>query len=347
MNIPIRNIYYLLSYAWNNLSEGEQISVRESDYQNTIELFARVLMNGCKQLFNHGLESNYNEIIEEYEGVKGKILFRDSLKALSFRNGKAYCEFNVYSSNTKLNQIIKATCKRIGNINGLDNTIKESVWKYYWKFRNVEDIALTINDFKSIKIHRNNKKYDILIKVSRLIFDHTSIDKEQGTYQFKDFIGNEKAMASLFESFIRNFYVKEQNRFRVKREDILWDARHIGGTGQNYLPKMQTDISLESQDRKIIIETKYYTSALSSRFENEKINSSNLYQIYSYLRNLESKEDHPQNPHCEGILLYPTVDYSLNEHYIIGTHHITIRTIDLSQDWKMIHKELLNIIQLD
>jgi uncharacterized protein YutE (UPF0331/DUF86 family) len=34
----------------------------QSDYENAIELYASVLINGCKHLFKRGIEHNYNEV---------------------------------------------------------------------------------------------------------------------------------------------------------------------------------------------------------------------------------------------------------------------------------------------
>ena len=41
MGIPIENIYYLLSYAWNKLEEAEPKEVSQIDNKNAINLFAR------------------------------------------------------------------------------------------------------------------------------------------------------------------------------------------------------------------------------------------------------------------------------------------------------------------
>lgn len=346
MKIPIQNIYYLLCYAWNKLDEGKRVQVNDSDYNSALELFSRVLINGCNQLFKRGIERNYSTSIEEYAGIKGKIIFKDSINNNSFRQGKAYCQFDKYDANTLPNQLLKGTIKLLTGVKYIDKKIKEELWKSYWKFQNVDDINLQENLFSLVRIHRNNSKYDFLLKICRLIYDNTVIDQKSGKHQFNEFIGNDKAMASLFEAFIRNFYAKEQTQFRVRREDISWDAIPLGGTNENYLPKMQTDVTLESADRKIIVETKYYSSALNSRYEAEKFNSGNLYQIYSYLRNIETKLNHPKNREVDGILLYPSTGYSLNEKYKIGSHELCIRTIDLAKTWREIHNELLNVIKM-
>lgn len=346
MKIPIQNIYYLLCYAWDKLEEGKKINVSQSDYENAIELYARVLINGCKHLFKRGLEHNYNDVSREYVGIKGKIDFNASLHKNLFKQGRSICQFDEFEVNILQNQILKATLKRLTKIKYLDKKVKQEVWFYYLKFSNVDEIEIQLALFSKVRIHRNNSFYDFLLKISKLIIENTVLDEAEGNYHFKEFIGSDKAMASLFEAFVRNFCKKEQQVFSVRREDINWDAIPVGGSSESYLPKMQTDITLESENRKIIIETKYYANALNSRFEGEKFHSGNLYQLYSYLRNIETKLTHLKNIESEGILLYPVVGYQLNENYILGTHKLSVKTIDLSKSWREIEKQLFAIINI-
>jgi 5-methylcytosine-specific restriction enzyme subunit McrC len=346
LKIPIQNIYYLLCYAWDKLEEGKRVNVSQSDYENAIDLYARVLINGCKSLFKRGLERNYNDIKTEYIGVKGKIDFSASLNKNLFKQGRSICQFDEFEVNILQNQILKATLKRLTKVKDIDKLVKKEIWLYYFKFSNVDDIDLQISLFSKIRIHRNNSAYDFLLKISKLIIENTVLDEAEGTYNFKEFTGSDMAMASLFESFIRNFYTKEQKVFSVRREDIYWDAVPVGNSLGSYLPKMQTDVTLESENRKVILETKYYANALNDRFESKKFHSNNLYQLYSYLRNIETKLTHKKNIESEGILLYPVVGYQLNENFILGTHKLSVKTIDLSKSWREIEKQLFEIVDL-
>jgi 5-methylcytosine-specific restriction enzyme subunit McrC len=328
------------------LEEGQRVNVSESDYDTALELLSRVLINGCNRLLKRGIESNYSTTLDEYAGIKGKIIFKDSINHNSFRKGKAYCQFDKYDSNTLPNQLLKSTIRLLIGVKTVDKKIVEELWKCYWKFQHVDDIVLRGNLFSMVRIHKNNSAYDFLLRICRLIFDNTVFDENSGEYHFKEFLGNDKAMASLFEAFVRNFYGREQDQLKVRREDITWDAVPLGESSDSYLPKMQTDITLESFDRKIIIETKYYAKALNTRYDAEKFNSGNLYQIYSYLRNIETSANHPKNNEAEGILLYPTAGYNLNEKFKLGSHNLSIRTIDLSKSWMEIHNELLNVVEV-
>ncbi len=46
MSIPIKNIYYLLSYAWNKLEEGERIQVSQMECATLLDA-TTVFMNCC------------------------------------------------------------------------------------------------------------------------------------------------------------------------------------------------------------------------------------------------------------------------------------------------------------
>ncbi len=300
-------------------------------------------MNGCRLLFKRGLDRNYVELCEEYIGIKGKIDFRQSLNKNLFRQGRSICQFDGFESDILQNQLLKATILHLTKIEAIDKDLKREIWDCYYRFSSICDINIQLSHFSQIRIHRNNSFYDLLLKVCRLIFENSVLDEKSGRYHFKEFLGSDKDMARLFESFVRNFYKREQTYFQVRQEDITWDASPVGGSSMDYLPKMQTDVTLESNDRKIIIDTKFYSEALVSRYGNEKIRSNNLYQLYSYLRNIEKKPNILLNGTCEGVLLYPTVEYSLDEKFNFGSHFIRIKTLNLNSDWRNIRAELLSI----
>ena len=294
--------------------------------------------------FKRGLDRNYINFEELYRGIKGKVLIHESIKMNILKYGKTKCSFDDFSYDIIHNQIIKSTLKRLTKLKTLDGTLKKEVWNTYWLFENVSDIDLSTHSFYSVKIHRNNYFYDFLIRICNLIFTNTVLNEVEGNYVFKDFARNDREMAYVFENFVRNFYNREATQYKVSREDILWDAVPLGDSSSSYLPKMTTDISLESSDRKIIIDTKYYSQTLSNYYQNQKIHSYNLYQLYSYLNNIEIKNEHPLNDVCEGILLYPTVDTSIDQSFQLRNHKIRIATVNLASEWKYIHSRLLNLV---
>lgn len=344
MEIPIKNIFYLLSYAWNKLEEADKLEISLADYDDALNLLSRILVSGSNHILKKGLDKSYRSVTEEYPGIKGKIDFKASLTKNLFKQGKAVCTFDEFSSNVLHNQILKSVLRRLTKVDAIDAKMKKDIWDCYYRFAGVDEIEVQLNHFSKTKIHRNNYEYDFLLKVAKLIIENSVLNEEEGKYYFKDFVRNEKAMAALFESFVKNFYAKEQSKYKVRREDIQWFAEPLLESNLELLPKMQTDITLEALNHKIIIDTKYYKETLVTNYEKERFHSNNLYQIYAYVSNIEKNSSNPNNINCEGMLLYPTVQKEVNATYQMGNHKMRIATVDLSKNWREIHSRLLEII---
>ena len=110
-------------------------------------------------------------------------------------------------------------------------------------------------------------------------------------------------MAQVFEDFVRNFYRVSQCEFAVKPLQLEWQAMPIAVMGDARLPTMRTDVYLESSERRIILDTKYYVEALQEHHGTASFRSDNLYQLFAYLRN--NAVANPEIAAPDGILLYP------------------------------------------
>jgi 5-methylcytosine-specific restriction enzyme subunit McrC len=332
--IPIKNIYYLLSYAWNKLEESELVNVSAEDESDLINLLGRVLLNGTKTLLKRGIDRQYITENEVYQGIKGKVNITDSLRRNLFSKGLSVCEFDELSADILPNKILKTTLQNLTQITSLSPTLKQEIRTIIYRLHEVSEIVLTDTIFHQVQINRNNSFYAFLLNISELIYQNLLINEENGTFQFKDFLRDERQMARLFEEFIRNFYKIEVPEAKVFREDLHWK---MAGETHHFLPKMQTDICIKINDRKLIIEAKYYKETLQKYYDSEKIHSQNLYQIFAYLKNQE-------NELAEGILIYPTVQKPLSLAYTHEGHTIRIETLNLNQDWRGVKADLLRII---
>ena len=107
---------------------------------------------------------------------------------------------------------------------------------------------------------------------------------------------------------------------------------------------METDITLENDEEKIIIDAKFYRETMTMNYDKEKIKSANLYQLFSYLLNQQDSNLKTQN--ATGILLYPTIETNYNLNFKYKEHKIQIRTINLNSNWRNISSRLKEIIEL-
>jgi 5-methylcytosine-specific restriction enzyme subunit McrC len=345
--IPIQNIYYLLSYAWDKLDTAEALDVNASDYHDSLNLLARVMVNASRHICKKGLNKEYLSVTQEYSGIKGKINFRDSLNRNLFAQGKAICDFDEFTPDVLQNQIIKTTLRNLMKTQLLDLQLESEVRDLFYRFHGIEEIDLRKQHFSQVVIHRNNQHYDFVLNISSLIYENTVLNEDTGDYRFKEFTRDPKAMAALFEKFVYNFYGKEQSFYKVRREDIHWSADPLGSSSRSLLPKMQTDITLESDEHKLIIDTKYYKDTLSENYGSEKFHSGNLYQLHSYLTNVEKDDRNKNNACCDGMLMYPTTQKEIDVAYQIGDHKLRLATVNLDEDWGLIHDRLLELLNFN
>ena len=125
---------------------------------------------------------------------------------------------------------------------------------------------------------------------------------------------------------------------------INWFEAKGSSNALEHLPKMQTDIVLQSSERTIIIDTKYYSSPLvTTQWGSEKVRSNHLYQISSYVTNWAANVS-DDAPAPEGWLLYAAVDQDFDFRIEILGRRFRVCSIDLSQDWKEIEKDLLLMV---
>jgi len=340
MQIPIQNIFYLLCYAWNKLEESNIVNVNEIDSTELIDLFAKVLSNSCTRLLKQGLDRYYVEHEDVIMGIKGKFNFSATIKQNVLPLSKTVCIYDEFDYDILQNQILKTTIGKLLRTKNLDVTIKDELHKLYLKLPPISEIVIRKSMFNQIRLHRNNYHYDFILKVCQIINENLFIDESKGKYKFMDFTRDEKAMARLFEAFVRNFY-KVETDFSVSSDIITWQFESENIDDLEMLPNMLTDITLQKGDRKIIIDTKYYKESFQARYDKQKINSSNLYQLFSYLKNQETGSIITLN--CEGILLYPSIQNDFVHSFKYKNHKISIMSINLNQDWKNIRKELLEI----
>lgn len=338
--IPIRNIYYILTYAYDILNQGENIKLASENFNSAYDLFGKIIVNGLNHLIKRGFFREYITNEDELTVLRGKLNIGETLKTQSHIKGKLHVEYDELSSDILFNQIIKTTINTLIRYKALDKEIKTQLIKVNRYFQNIRMLGLQKQHFSMVKFNRNNAYYKMLLDISELIFDLLIVSNEKGETLFKDFIRDNK-MATLYEKFILNYYKKEAKKFKVYSPHIKWnldsDFEHVG---EKFLPIMRTDIVLENQEKQIIIDAKYYVKALKTRNvgETKKLISSNLYQIYTYINNTTFENE------VIGMLMYPVVDTEIDFEYSIGGKRILIRTLNLDADWNEICKRLNGVI---
>lgn len=338
--IPIQNLYYLLCYAWNHLEQGELVDVSKVPSNEILDLFAVVLCQGVEHLARRGLEQGYVVHEEELFGVRGRIDPLRSSRRFLPQHGRAACIFDELSVNTLPNRIIKNTLRLLDRFSNLHSTLKNKVRTLHNSLPDVPDTDISLQSFRQVQLHSNNRFYLFLLSICKLIHESVQIDPSSGSYKFRDFIRDEKTMAKVFQYFLYNFIRLEVPEWSIKSENIYWNASSETDPRLDFLPRMQTDISLRRQSMKVIIDAKYYRKTMSNYFDTEKFHIGNLYQLLSYLSNSKRKV----GDQISGMLIYPEIEKPLRERYQIMGYEISLVTINLNQSWENIHTDLITLI---
>ena len=341
MKIPIQNIYIMLIYSWQKHNEKEIVNVDLEGQTNLQNLFAKVLINGVNHLFKRGVNRDYRVENEGIRSVKGKIDFSTTLKKNLLMNGKVQCEFDEFDEDNIQNQIIKAIINKLLITDDIEKEYKSKLFQQRLRLAGISDIRLQASHFSGLRFNSNNRFYEFLLNVCQMIYSNLMPSEEKGKYKFRKF--SDDKLDNLFESFVRSFYNIEQDKLKVKSEHFDWAFETLTEGSSEFLPEMRTDISLMNDNRKIIIDTKFYKEALKkNQWGKRIINPNHLYQLTAYMNNTKVIEGQS----LEGILLYPTVDDDFDHQYSRRKDgkKISIKSIDLNQDFEKIKSSLMKVI---
>ncbi len=338
--IPIENIYYLLCYAWDRLAEGEVVDVSRIDSTELADLFASVLVSGIHHVQRRGMEAGYEVVNMDLRGVRARVDVAGSARRLLLAHGRVSCAFDELTPNTAANQIIRATVRLLVQVQSLDERLRPKLRTAYRSLEGIDDIRLSRLSFRQVQLHGNTRFYRFLMNVCEMVVGSLLPDESSGTYRFKDFTRDPKRMALLFESFVRNRH--ECAELDVGRERVRWNIDGASEGAQDYLPVMETDVSVRSDARTLVIECKYYEETLGRYFDSEKVRSGHLYQLLAYLANLEARGGNDRT--AAGVILYPCVNHELCLDYEMQGHTVGIRTVDLALPWRSVREQLLGIV---
>ena len=345
MTIPVANIYYLLCYAWRHVEELGVVRLEEIEgLQETHHLLGKVLAQGTARLIRAGIDQGYQDVREDLAGVRGKLMIGEMAKRALRTRGRTACEFEELSRDVLHNRILRSTLGALLKLPDMDPEVRSEIRTVYGKLDGIGLVRLNRRLFQQVQLDRNRHVYRFLMSVCELIHDHLHVDERTGETRFLDIRKDCNRMWSLFEDFVIEFYRREQHDFDVNRDGrgIRWNDKGTREDQRSMVPRMEGDALLDSQDRRIVLDAKWYREPLNHHYGGKKLHSAHLYQLLAYLRNREATAD--PGPRHEGILLYPVVTEPLRVDVCLEGFSIRARGIDLAQPWRQIHDDMLNLI---
>lgn len=338
--IPIRNIYYMLSYAFQILNEQGYKDIATEEFDNVAELCAAILSKGVSLQLKRGLGKEYIERTEPLSTLRGRIEITESIKTRSIQKQQLVCSYDEFSENSYMNRIIKTTMEVLlrGDVS---RNRKKELRKLLVFFGNVDTLDVHTINWK-MQYNRNNQTYRMLISICYLVIKGLLQTNTDGSTRLMDFL-DEQRMSRLYEKFILEYYRREYPELYASASQIPWA---LDDDERDMLPVMQTDITLSKGSTVLIIDAKYYGTTTQSQFDIHTIHSANLYQIFTYVKNKEiTFGDQPHT--VSGMLLYAKTaeEVQPNNSYRMSGNKISVRTLDLNRSFPEIAAQLDAIVE--
>lgn len=328
----------MLSYAFSILREEKFKKVEIEEFDNIFEMLASIISKATSSLIKRGLGKNYISRTEETSLPHGKIDIAGSIKSNLINKHKLICEYDDYLPDTYLNQIIKLTMMLLIK-QEINLKLKKELKVLLMYFKDVSIINYYSINW-NITYNKNNQHYELLIGLSYLVLKGMLQTQSDGSIKLMNFI-DEQRMSKLYEKFILEFYKKECSWMKVTSSKINWQ---LDNEDCDNLPSMQSDIMIENNNKILIIDAKYYSNNMQEYFDKKSIISTNLYQIFTYVKN---KQYEDSSKEVLGMLLYAKTNSEIqpDNFYIMSGNKLFIKTLDLSSEFKNIKSMLLSYIE--
>ena len=237
--IPIKNIYYMLSYAFQILNEQGYKNLATEDFDNAGDLCAAILIRGITYQLKRGLGREYISETDTISAIRGKIEITESIKNQSMIRSQMVCTYDEFSVDSPLNQIIKSTVLLLLKAD-IAKFRKKELRKLMVYFDDVSVVDVRSINW-AINYNRNNQTYRLLITVCYLVVKGLLQSKSDGSVKMMDFL-DEQRMCHLYEKFILGYYKKHYSPIiTASASQIEWALDDGIST---MLPTMQSDIML-------------------------------------------------------------------------------------------------------
>lgn len=345
-NIPVLNIFYMLSYAFSHLSLTTIVQrIRGEKFENIYDLFTEILILGVSKQAKQGLHKTYIVQNESLPSFRGKLDLQGTIANRIQNKLELACEFDEWSEDNVYNQVIKSTLLLLKGKADVNSQRKQRIKQLLLLFDNVQTIRLDTVKWNNFKFNRNSGLYPMLLYICFLVIDTKIINEKDGSTKMKGFWDDDQKMCRLYEKFLLGYFQKEHSDLNPCARSVEWDINKTQ-SDMGFIPSMQTDVTLTGPQRALIIDAKYYGKTLTTYYETKKLHTWNLYQIESYVFN----HDKNRSGNVDGMLLYaqpyePSQKFDGKMTFNKG-NVIYFRTLDLNQEFDDIKSQLDDIANL-
>ena len=266
--------------------------------QSLNEILAYLFSKKLQKELRKGVYGEYVYIEENINSLKGSLRVQEQIKNLASHSSKAFCRFEEFSRDNKLNKIlsffVKEVMKNVKNRETLRLLrISEMI------LGDVDERNVTLNEVNNFSFNRLNKPFEDAFTLGKMIV--------LGESAFGNLGGNKAysilfKMNEIFEIYIgkllRELLYKETVHMQHSKYKLLIKEESNRGVF-----KLIPDIVIEKNGiESVIIDTKW--KSVESKFNRHGVKREDLYQMYAYLTRYKNVSTvillYPYNERIEG-----------------------------------------------
>lgn len=338
--IFIRNIYYMLSYAFQELKKNNYEDIAQEEFGRISDLFAEILYRGLSSQLKQGLYREYVDKSDSLTVLRGRIDMNRLIRNRINCDRRLVCEYEELSENNIFNRILKSTAILLIGSGDVADRRKSQLRSLLPFLSGVGEENLSKVKWSTLNIGRHNQAYRMLINVCCFIVDGMLLTTESGRFRMHVF--SDDHMARLYERFVLSYYRTHHRDLNVNADIVNWNVDTAYSSAIELLPVMRTDITLRKGDRQLIIDTKYYGEMTQKRYGHSTVYSDHLYQIFAYVKNRDIRNDGT----VSGLVLYAKANEEIVPDFdgVLCNNRFMIRTLDLNRPFEAIAAQLDHIV---
>lgn len=267
------------------------------DKLSIFEIFIRMFLDEVFSIVKHGLKCNYENIQDNLNVFKGKMLFSKQIKHNIIHKEKFFVEYDEFNTNRAENKLLKSTLLYLYK-KTTSNKNKNDIRTLLNSFIDVSESTNYIDDFSKCIVDRNMKGYTTALLWSKVFLQGKS---------FTSFSGSNVAFAllfpmeTLFESYVASLMKKQLQGtgYSVSAQD---KGYHLFDNPKKFMLRPDIVIKSKRESEVFVMDTKW--KLLSMTKANAGISQADMYQMYAYQKKYEAENI---------TLLYPKTTEDIDE----------------------------------
>ena len=333
--IPIANLLRIVFYAGSLLDELDDCVATHEPGVTFEELLQSLFAGAAERIHSRGFERGYSTECEITARPHGRVVLAESIAQCTLRLRRLVCNFDEFSIDTPHNRVLKATARALSRPSAPE-THADELRRLVREMREVPDVALNRRLLAALPRSITTRRYRVVRFIAKLLVEQGQPDEMDGESWARSLLRDEVRLRRIFERFVHRFAgAHKPSGVRVGRSTLTWSS-HATSTAP--LPRLVTDLTIQSSHHTRIIECKY-TPKVLERPPHGKLTfrSDHLRQLFAYLSRTQAK-----NPQCaiDGVLLYPTLAPDLHATFNLGGIAASVAGVQLEEPWSTLQQRL-------